>query len=71
MPRPMDRILFLHVFPVKYDVKKSMEYLNQETKDNKALKKFALNLKEAFDYFEEKKQLPVILINKKGDYIIN
>lgn len=61
----------VHVFPVKYDVKKSMEFLNQETKDNKSLKKFAFNLKEAFDYFEEKKQLPVILINKKGEYIIN
>jgi murein L,D-transpeptidase YafK len=61
----------VHVFPVKYDVKKSMEYFAQETKDNKPLKKFALSLKEAFDYFEEKKQLPVILINKKGEYIIN
>ena len=61
----------VHVFPVKYDVKKSMEYLTQATKDNKALKKFALNLKEAFDYFEEKKQLPIIMVNKKGEYIIN
>ncbi len=61
----------VHVFPVKYDVKKSMEYLAETTKDNKPLKKFALTLKEAFDYFEEKKQLPIILINKKGEYIIN
>jgi murein L,D-transpeptidase YafK len=61
----------VHVFPVKYDVKKSMDYLTQETKDNKYLKKFALNLKEVFDYFEEKKQLPVIMVNKKGEYIIN
>ena len=61
----------VHVFPVKYDVKKSMEYLNTTTKENKALKKFALNLKEAFDHFEEKKQLPIIMVNKKGEYIIN
>ena len=61
----------VHVFPVKYDVKKSMEYLAQETKENKSLKKFAFSLKEAFDYFEEKKQVPIILINKKGEYIIN
>ena len=61
----------VHVFPVKYNEKKSMEYLSQETKENKRLKKFAFNLKEAFDYFEEKKQLPVILVNKKGEYIFN
>jgi murein L,D-transpeptidase YafK len=61
----------VHVFPVKYDEKKSMDYLTETTKDNKALKKFALNLKEAFDYFEENKQLPVIMINKKGEYIFN
>jgi len=61
----------VHVFPVKYDVKKSMEYLTQTTKENKVLKKFAFNLKEVFDYFEEKKQLPIIMVNKKGEYIIN
>ena len=61
----------VHVFPVKYDVKRSMDYMATATKENKALRKFALNLKEAFDYFEEKKQLPVILVNKKGEYIIN
>ncbi|HMC99072.1 MAG TPA: L,D-transpeptidase family protein [Ferruginibacter sp.] len=61
----------VHVFPVKYDVKKSMDYLNETTKENKPLKEFALNLKHAFDYFEEKKQLPIIMINKKGEYIIS
>ncbi|HMO62755.1 MAG TPA: hypothetical protein PKC39_12190 [Ferruginibacter sp.] len=61
----------VHVFPVKYSNKKSFEYLAQATRDNQALQKFAVTLKDAFDYFEEKKQLPVILVNKKGQYIIN
>ena len=61
----------VHVFPVKYDVKRSMDYLSQAIKDNKSLKKFAFNLKEAFDQFEEKRQLPVIMVNKKGEYIFN
>ncbi len=61
----------VHVFPVKYDVKKSLDYLARTTKDNQSLQKFAVNLKTAFDYFEEKKQLPVILVNKEGRYIIN
>ncbi len=61
----------VHVFPIKYNVKKSFEYLAQATKENQSLQKFAVKLKEAFDYFEDKKKLPVIMINKKGDYIIN
>ena len=61
----------VHVFPIKYNVKKSFEYLAAATKDNQPLQTFAITLKEAFDYFEIKKQLPVILVNKKGEYIIN
>ena len=61
----------VHVFPVKYSEKKSMEYLDQATKGNAALQKFTVNLKEVFTYFEEKKELPVILINKKGQYLVN
>ncbi len=60
----------VHVFPVKYNIRKSFEYLAQATKENQTLQKFAITLKDAFDYFEEKKKLPVILINKKGEYII-
>ncbi|HUS01761.1 MAG TPA: L,D-transpeptidase family protein, partial [Chitinophagaceae bacterium] len=45
----------VHVFPVKYSVKKSMDYLNSSTKKNQQLQQFALQLREAFDKFEEKK----------------
>jgi murein L,D-transpeptidase YafK len=61
----------VHVFPVKYSVKKSIEYLAESTLGNQTIQKFAVKLKEAFDYFEEKKQLPVILVNKSGEYVIN
>ena len=61
----------VHVFPVKYNVKKSFDYLAETTKDNQPLQKFAVTLKSAFDYFEEKKQLPLIMVTKKGQYIIN
>jgi len=61
----------VHVFPVKYSVKKSFEYLAQATKENQQLQKFAITLKAAYDQFEEKKQLPLILVNKKGEYIVN
>ena len=61
----------VHVFPVKYSVKKSMDYLNNTTKKNLQLQQFALQLREAFDKFEEKKQIPVVLINKKGQYLFD
>lgn len=61
----------VHVFPVKYNNRKSFEYLAQSTKDNQALQRFAITLKEAFDYFEEKKKLPVIMVSKEGEYIVN
>lgn len=61
----------VHVFPVKYDVQKSVDQLTESFKSNLTINKFILTLKSVFDYFEKNKQLPVILINKKGDYVIN
>lgn len=61
----------VHVYPVKYDIKASMEKLQQAMKADKNLKKFEMTIKEAYDYFEEKKKLPVIMVTKKGDYVIN
>lgn len=52
-------------------MKKSQEYLGNAIKLNPSLQHFADRLKEAYNYFEEKKQLPVISITKKGEYIIN
>jgi len=60
----------IHVFPVKYNVKKSFEYLATTTKDNQPLQQFAVTLKDAFDHFEAKKTLPLILVNDKGQYLI-
>ena len=61
----------VHVFPVRYNVKKSMEYLSSTIKDNAYLQQFNKNIKEVFDYFEVKKQLPIIMVNKKGEYVLN
>ncbi len=61
----------VHVFPVKYNVKKSVEYLAESTIGNQTIQKFAIKLKEAFDYFEEKKLLPLIMVNRSGEYVFN
>ena len=61
----------VHIFPIRYNNRRSFEYLAKTTRDNQDLQKFAIKIKEVFDYFEEKKQLPLIFINKKGDYVVN
>ncbi len=60
----------VHVFPVKYNNKKSLEFLNNNTSSNPYLKEFSSSLKTVYDKFEQSHELPVILINKKGEYFI-
>ncbi len=61
----------VHVFPVKYNIIKSMEFLEVALKDNLYLQQFNTNIKTVFDFFELKKQLPIIMVNKKGEYVVN
>lgn len=60
----------VHIFPVRYNVPQSMEYLKRAAKDNIPMQKFAVKLKEAYDYFDKEKQLPIIAINKRGEYLL-
>lgn len=61
----------VHIFPVKYSVKKSLNYLTESVKSKQVVHKYILNIKAVYDYFELNRKLPVIMINKKGDYLIN
>lgn len=61
----------VHIFPVKYDNEKSLNYLTESIKGSQVVHKFILNIKSVFDFFEEYKQIPVIIVNKKGEYVIN
>ncbi|MDP4264319.1 MAG: L,D-transpeptidase family protein [Bacteroidota bacterium] len=61
----------VHIFPVRYNVPRSLNYLNNLAKDDQSLKKFAARLEDAFDYFDKYKQLPVIMVSDNGEYIIN
>jgi len=61
----------VHIFPIRYNVKRSTNYLETLTKDDPALKQFALRLEDAFDYFEKYRQLPIVMTNEKGDYVID
>ncbi|MFZ9388709.1 MAG: L,D-transpeptidase family protein [Chitinophagaceae bacterium] len=61
----------VHIFPVRFSVDKSVKFLENLTKNDSDLKEFADKMEEAYDYFEKYKQLPVVLIGEKGEYIIN
>jgi murein L,D-transpeptidase YafK len=61
----------VHVFPVRYNVKKSMDYLKNIVGKDPVLSRFNNNIKIVFDQFETKKQLPLIMVNKKGEYVYN
>jgi murein L,D-transpeptidase YafK len=60
----------VHIFPIRFNNKKSFEYLAKTSKDDIELQRFAIRIKAVFDYFEEKKKLPLISVNKKGEYIV-
>jgi murein L,D-transpeptidase YafK len=61
----------VHVFPARYNKKESLEYLVNAIKDKPELIQFNKNLRPVYDYFEMKKELPIILVNRKGEYVIN
>lgn len=61
----------VHIFPIRYNVEKSVKYLESLTKEDPELKKFTDRLEDAFDYFEKFHQVPVVMIGDKGEYIIN
>jgi murein L,D-transpeptidase YafK len=59
----------VHIFPIRFDVEKSREFLQKTSKDDPDYIKFTGRLKEVYDYFEQNKKLPLISINKKGEYL--
>lgn len=61
----------VHIFPIRFNVEKSVKYLEKLTKDELSLRKFASRLEDAFDYFDKYRQVPVVLIDDNGEYIIN
>lgn len=61
----------VHIFPIRYNVKKSTEYLGRLTKDDEQLRNFSSHLEGAFYYFEKYHQLPVVMVSDKGEYFVN
>lgn len=60
----------VHVFPIRFDNKKSVDYLKQLYKDNPEMIKFSAQLEKAFNEFQNTHRLPVILTDPKGNYVL-
>ena len=60
----------VHIFPIRYNNAKSFAYLQKTVKDDPAYGKFTERIKEVYDFFEKEKKLPVISVNKTGEYEI-
>ncbi|MBX2931103.1 MAG: hypothetical protein KF781_04025 [Chitinophagaceae bacterium] len=65
-----DDFIPVHIFPVRYNVAKSVEKLKLATEDDKEYRLFSEKLKEVWEYFEQNKQLPIISVNSEGNYVI-
>jgi len=60
----------VHIFPVRFNVPKSVAYLEKLYKEDPELKVFESRLKQVFDYFEVMKQIPVVAVNHDGAYVL-
>jgi murein L,D-transpeptidase YafK len=61
----------VHIFPIRFDNPRSGEYLKKYVKDFPEYLPLADELKHAYTYFEKTRKLPVIMVSKKGEYVID
>jgi murein L,D-transpeptidase YafK len=60
----------VHIFPVNFDNPKSVAYLNKFLVSFNEFVPFEKSLQNAFYYFEKNHQVPPVIVNAKGEYVI-
>ena len=60
----------VHIFPIRFTNSRSNDYMTRYLKDFPEYAPMAGELKTAFEYFEKTKELPVIMINNRGEYVV-
>lgn len=60
----------VHVFPIRFDIPKSVAYLKGLTKDDPELGRFTKQLEPAYFEFQRTRRLPIVLIGLDGTYSI-
>jgi murein L,D-transpeptidase YafK len=59
----------VHIYPIRYNNKRSATYLANLEKNDSQLKSFADQLESVYNHFEVTHQLPVIMTSSTGDYV--
>ena len=59
----------VHIFPINFKNSKSEDYLKKYLQSFSENTQFENRMKNAFYYFEKYKQIPLVLVNQKGEYI--
>ena len=60
----------VHVFPVSFNNQRSTAYLAKYLKDFPEYAPMVNQFRHAYEYFDKKKQLPIIMVDNKGGYVI-
>jgi murein L,D-transpeptidase YafK len=60
----------VHVFPISFNNQRSSTYLAKFMKDFPEYGPMVRELQHAYTYFEKTKQLPVIMVDGKGQYVV-
>jgi murein L,D-transpeptidase YafK len=61
----------VHIFPIQFKNQKSVDYLNRYLKDFPEYGPMVNEFKEAYQYFDKTKQIPVVMVTRKGKYVID
>lgn len=58
----------VHIFPIQFNNQRSVDYLAKYLKDFPEYKRMSEELRDVYEYFNRTQQIPVVSVNKKGDY---
>jgi murein L,D-transpeptidase YafK len=61
----------VHIYPIRFDNPRSVEYLTTISRHDVDAQKFWVNLRNAYEYFQKTHRLPVVMTDKKGDYVLS
>lgn len=61
----------VHIFPIQFNNPRSVTYLERYMKTYHSYKSLVENLRSAYEYFDKHKQIPVVVLNPMGQYILN
>jgi murein L,D-transpeptidase YafK len=60
----------VHIFPVNFNNPRSVSYLNRFLVSFNEFVSFERSMQNAFYYFEKNRQVPPVVVNAKGEYVI-